>query len=80
MATQDPDNLISLAAVRAASRAGASVSPEQYKGALFEWREIGARLAPEDLALAVGYLRTWPAPPQGGREADVLMFRARERA
>lgn len=55
------EKVVSLAAVREARGLGRPTR-EEYVGALFEWRLIGERLAPQDLAVAVGYLRGWPAP------------------
>ena len=81
MATESTDNLISLAAVRAAMQTGSNAAPVDYdyRGVLFEWREIGDRLAPADLAYAVGCLRGWPAaaPPVERGDAAVYPFRAR---
>lgn len=74
-----PDsNVVSLAAYRASVEAGCEPVVADHIGALFEWTEIGRRLAPEDLAVAVGYLKEWPSAPQP-RDARVYPFKPRPR-
>lgn len=63
--------LISLAAERE-RRSGRRPTAEEHIGALYEWRVIGERLAPEQLAEAVACLRAWPAPRAGN--AVILTF------
>lgn len=54
MYSDPPDNVVDLALVREA------LPVADYERTLFEWRLIGERLAPHDLALAVEALRDWP--------------------
>ncbi len=48
--------LVSLAAERE-RRAQRAPSRDEYRGALFEWRELAETLPPGDLVAAVDYLR-----------------------